>query len=73
MSQYYGSESVGCPFYNNETKNTVKCEGAFSVFTVFVFGSALQKKKHKQKYCNWDYIHCPNYQKVNEKYFKKNL
>lgn len=68
MSQYYGAESVKCPFYSDETKNTIKCEGTFSAFNAFVFGSAAQKKKHKHKHCNWDYIHCPHYQQVQEKY-----
>lgn len=68
MSQYYGAEHVQCPFYEDETKNTLKCEGEFSQSCTFVFLSSTKKNNHKFKYCNQKYNLCPHFKRVREKY-----
>lgn len=68
MSTTYDSVKVKCPFYNDETKNKIKCEGAVSKNCEQNFQTALQKKKHKEKFCDRDYCSCPHYKQVNAKY-----
>ena len=68
MPLYYGSEYVLCPFYQDETKNAIKCEGEFSATCVFNFFTAADKKLHKIKYCNKSYAECPHFKNVNQKY-----
>ena len=68
MPVSYGSEDVKCPFYRTETKNAIKCEGAFSASCTFCFFDSFKKKDHKTKYCNNDYRNCPHYIAVAKKY-----
>lgn len=68
MSECYGSENVRCPFYSEETKNAIKCEGVISKTCKHNFETSTQKKKHKGKYCNRTYFECPYYKQVNSKY-----
>ncbi len=68
MPVQYGSEKAKCPFYNVETRNTIKCEGVFSKTCTHNFENAIKKKKHKEKHCNSDFKKCSHYEKVNAKY-----
>lgn len=68
MPQSYSSEKVKCPFYDEETRNSIKCEGTFSRTCNQNFINSKAKQKHKEKYCNYDYLSCPHYEQVNKKY-----
>lgn len=69
MGQYYGAESVKCPFYSEETKDTIKCEGDFSVFNIHIFESGKSKLKHKTQFCDkFNYKKCSYYKTVMLKY-----
>lgn len=68
MPQSYGAADVKCPFYHEETRNAIKCEGVFSKTCTFNFENAIKKKKHKEKYCNLNFKKCPHYEKANAKY-----
>lgn len=68
MSQNYGAEYVKCPFYFEETTNTLKCEGDFSNTCIFVFKNRLNKNLHKNQYCKSNYEECPHFLKVRNKY-----
>lgn len=68
MPTAFGSENVKCPFYDEETKNSIKCEGAFSKTCNQNFDNSETKKKYKEKYCNKDYNNCSHYKQVNSKY-----
>lgn len=67
LPQYYGSEKTKCPFYKDETKNSIRCEGVFSKTTNQNFENSTQKKEHKTEYCDKDYSKCHHYKNVNEK------
>lgn len=65
----YGEEKVKCPFYKEETKNSIKCEGIFGCTCVHNFASSKEKKNHKEKYCDEFYFKkCILYQSVNSTY-----
>lgn len=69
MPQSYGSEDVKCPFYRQETRNAIKCEGVFCETCTFNFADQIKKKEHKKKYCNhFNYKKCPHAKKVIIKY-----
>ena len=68
LSQYYGAENTKCPFYEDETKNSIKCEGVFSKTTEQNFENSTIKKEHKKKYCDNNYSECKHFKNVNEKY-----
>lgn len=64
----YGSQDVKCPFYKDETKNTIRCEGIFSAALSNNFDSAQSKKEHVKKYCCKHFKECSLYKVVNQKY-----
>lgn len=64
----YGSQDVKCPFYKDETRNTIRCEGIFSNAISNNFERALKKNSHKSTYCCKDYQSCPLYKSVYAKY-----
>lgn len=68
LPHYYGSEQVKCMFYKEESKNTIRCEGEFSITCTFNFTTSTEKKKHKRKYCNKGYSECPHFKRVKNKY-----
>lgn len=68
MSEDYGAVNVKCPFYCEESKNSIKCEGIISTTCKHNFETSLQKKKHKEKYCNRDFMSCPCYGEIKIKY-----
>ncbi len=68
MPTPYGSANVKCPFYDEETRNKIKCEGVFSKTCDQNFETSIKKKKHKEKYCNKDFYSCPHYKQVRPKY-----
>ena len=67
MSQYK-SNLVKCPFYKDETKNTIRCEGIFSEAIQHNFAEAKTKKAHRNNCCCCDYRRCPIFTIVEEKY-----
>ncbi len=63
----YSAVDVKCPFYmsNNEIKDSIKCEGVFSLSATHIFGNNRLKQEHKEKYCNtFDYKFCQHYIRV---------
>ena len=55
----FGSQEVLCPFYKDETKNTIRCEGLISDACINNFVNKKEKKEHKEIYCCDDYKKCP--------------
>ena len=68
MASYYGSETAKCPFYQDETRNTIKCEGELSQYCVQIFKTADEKKTHKSEYCDSKYVNCVHWKRVYKKY-----
>lgn len=67
----YGSQDVKCPFYKNETKNSISCEGIFGCTCIHTFASRIEKKNYKQKYCDvFDFKKCILYKSINSTYKK---
>lgn len=64
----YEAVDVKCPFYKDETKNSIKCEGIVSVACINNFDNAREKKKHKAKYCCDQYNSCPLNKSIMLKY-----
>ena len=66
----YGSEKAKCPFYEEDTKNSIKCEDFIGTTCKRIFENTIIKRKHKEKYC--DSIEncpkCPHYKMVDKKY-----
>ena len=67
MSQYK-SNLVKCPFYKDETKNTIRCEGIFSEAIQSNFELTKSKKAFRNECCCCDYRRCPIFILVDEKY-----
>ena len=68
MPHYYGSDKTKCPYYKDESKNSIKCEGDISITTNQNFENSTQKKEHKKIYCDKDYSNCRHYKVVKEKH-----
>lgn len=66
MSKYYGSEKTLCPFYKDETKNSIKCEGEISISSNQNFENATAKKEHKKVFCDKNYSQCNHFKSVNK-------
>ena len=64
----YGSQDVKCPFYKDETKNTIRCEGIFSEAISNNFEHSNKKHIHRKTYCCTNYSNCPLYKSVYAKY-----
>ena len=54
----YGAVDVKCPFYKDETRNSIRCEGIVSVACNNNFENSRQKKEHKKRYCCADFDSC---------------
>ena len=71
LATNYGAEKTKCPFYKDETKNTISCEGIFGCGCVHTFSTAPEKRTHKEKYCNkFDFKNCILYQSIFSTYKK---
>lgn len=70
MSNDYGSESVKCPFYDKESKRTIRCEDFIGETCERTFKSIKAKRIHKAKYCDSlkDCHDCPHHKQVDKKY-----
>lgn len=60
---YYGEQDIICPYYVNQNKYALICEGileeAYSL-SMNRFGTVTKKKNHMDKYCCcYDYKKCP--------------
>ena len=64
----YGSEKVLCPFYKDETKNSIRCEGVISVACINNFAETDDKKQHLEEYCYTHYKRCPHANALYKKY-----
>lgn len=64
MPQYYGSQKTKCPFYKDETKNSIRCEGDFSITVNQNFENSTQKKEYKKQCCDEDFSKCRHYKDV---------
>ena len=65
MSFFHGAEKTICPFYKNETKNSLSCEGIFSCSCTNNFLTAEEKKRHKKMFCDtFIYKDCILYQSI---------
>lgn len=66
----YGSADAKCPYYEEDSKNAIKCEDFIGVTCKRAFKNAVKKQSHKEKYC--DSIEnckkCPHYKQVDKKY-----
>ena len=62
-------DTVKCPFYKDETKNTIRCEGIFTNAISNNFEYSGQKRKHRDAYCCKKYRDCTLYRVVTSKYF----
>lgn len=62
----YGAKEVKCPFYKEESKNAIICEGLFSQSLTNNFLTAAEKKKHREKHCCFKYTECEIF-KANKK------
>ena len=49
MPQSYGSADAKCPFYEDDTKNAIKCEDFIGETCKRGFKNAVIKKKYKEK------------------------
>jgi len=50
MSAYESVYAI-CPFYKDETKCEIKCEGVVSCSVINKFENTVQKREHEEKYC----------------------
>ena len=67
----YGTVDVKCPFYKEETKNSICCEGDFGSSCIHIFKSRNYKNKHKEQFCNlFDFKKCSLYQSIFATYKK---
>lgn len=64
----YGSEKVLCPFYKDETRNSIRCEGIISIACCNNFDMTEEKKLHLEQYCYSNYKKCPQAQALYNKY-----
>lgn len=64
----FTSISVLCPFYRDETKNTIRCEGLFSEALSNNFESVETKRDYKNKCCCSQYTDCKLYSLLESKY-----
>ncbi len=64
----YGSEKVLCPFYKDETRNSIRCEGVISVACANNFDVTAAKNQHLEQYCCSDYKKCPQAKALYQKY-----
>lgn len=55
----YGAVNVLCPFYKDETRNSIRCEGIVSAACVNNFADVNGKRAHKRNYCCSNYQNCP--------------
>lgn len=62
----YIAENIKCPFYKEENKNTIKCEGLFSPELTNNFLTAKKKQEYREAHCCVKYMECELY-KANEK------
>ena len=68
----YGAEKTKCPFYKEETRNSISCEGIFGCSCVHTFATATEKKNHKEKFCDvFNFKKCILYQSINSTYKKR--
>ena len=47
----YGAVNVLCPFYKDETRNSIRCEGIVSDACVNNYADVNGKRAHKRNYC----------------------
>lgn len=64
----YGCENVLCPFYKDETKNSIRCEGIFSEALSNNFKDTKSKMQHKINFCCDNYLQCALFSPLENKY-----
>lgn len=65
----YNAKDVICPFYRNNEKKTIQCEGLISLDGIQKFGAEKALKIHMTKYCNsFNYRFCPYAKALKQKY-----
>lgn len=66
----YGSQNVKCPFYKDETKNSIRCEGAFSATVTNNFANTKDKYAYMKAFCYGikSCEKCTLYESVMDKY-----
>ena len=66
---YYGNQDVICPFYKEEDKLIIKCEGIVSQVCSQQFRTQKRKEAAKENFCNtYNYKSCPHFKAVEVKY-----
>lgn len=64
----YGDVDIKCPFYIEQTKNTIKCEGIVSVTCSNNFSTTKAKREHQSIACCDKYRGCAIYRILELKY-----
>lgn len=64
----YESKQVKCPYYRDETKNTIRCEGVFSPAISNNFESSNAKREYEKNICDEKYTDCELFKAIGKKY-----
>lgn len=73
--EYYGQQNIICPFFVNENKNNIICQGLTDTTkSVNCFDAPTEKKKYKLNFCEcFNYMDCPYYRILDQiKYQEEN-
>lgn len=70
MATTYESVNVKCPFYKEDARNQIRCEGICetSTSTVHMFRDQKTRLKYQKKYCEARYKDCPCFRQNMTKY-----
>lgn len=64
----WDSGRIICPFFKNDTKNSIKCEGIESSSLINCFEGSTQKKQYVKEYCAGNPDKCQLSQILQKKY-----
>lgn len=63
------AKEIICPFYKDETNDSIRCEGYISDTCLNTFNDISRKTKHRESYCKtFDYFKCILADSLIEKY-----
>lgn len=64
----YEAKYVRCPFFEQDTKTQITCEGIISELSIQLFATEQAKKRCIRKYCMNDFERCNIYYEIMKKY-----
>lgn len=64
----YNSKNVKCPFYVDNSKTSIKCEGDATQQCIHLFPNAAEKKAHFELFCCGDHKTCKHARNIEKKY-----